>query len=85
MIRDILGVKGCRYCLTDDTPFLFCNEPKMAGSSYCEDHHMVCHAGYGLQVDTLEKWINSADHSVAPRPSQPAAIVPVDEEMRRGE
>lgn len=68
--------------MTEDTPFIFCNEPKMDGSSYCEDHHYLCTAGYGMQVGALEKMIYNADHSVTPRQPQPATIVPVDEAMR---
>jgi hypothetical protein len=83
-IRDILTIRSheCRYCVTDDTPYLFCGEPAIEGSSYCEGHDILCHQGYGLQVDTLEKWIHSSEQSVVRRQSEPTVIVPVDEYVR---
>jgi hypothetical protein len=87
MIRDILTIRRneCRYCITDDAPFLFCGEPQMAGSSYCEGHHMVCNQGFGMQVGALEKMIYNAEQTVVRRPSEPSVIVPVDEAMRERE
>jgi hypothetical protein len=85
MIRDILTIRSheCRYCVTDDTPFLFCGEPAIVGSSYCEEHHELCHHGYGLQVGVLENMIHGVEHSVVRRPSEaPSKIVPVDEYVR---
>jgi hypothetical protein len=84
MIRDILTIRRneCRYCITDDAPFLFCGEPQMDGSSYCEGHHWLCTAGYGMQVGALEKMIYNTEQTVVRRTSEPTVIVPVDEAMR---
>jgi GcrA cell cycle regulator len=35
-------VTGCRYPVGDG-PFLFCNGAQMEGSSYCLNHHVLCH------------------------------------------
>jgi hypothetical protein len=35
-------VTGCRYIAGDDR--LFCGHPRQDESSYCPDHHRVCHA-----------------------------------------
>jgi GcrA cell cycle regulator len=35
-------VTGCRYPVGDG-PFLFCNGAKTEGSSYCLNHHILCH------------------------------------------
>lgn len=34
-------VTGCMFT-PDDGPFLFCDGPKQAGSSYCTAHHALC-------------------------------------------
>ena len=33
-----LNPNDCRWPTTKDKPFLFCGEPKLAGSSYCACH-----------------------------------------------
>jgi GcrA cell cycle regulator len=35
-------VTGCRYPVGDG-PFLFCNGAQTEGSSYCLNHHILCH------------------------------------------
>lgn len=84
MIRDILSIRKaeCRYCITDDTPFLFCGDPVAEGSSYCEDHHELCHAGEGRNIRDVESMIHSVDHSAANRVATAPVIVPVDVQMR---
>ena len=66
MIRDILSVRRgeCRFCITDDTPFLFCGDPVQPESAYCPEHHAVCHNGFGKDVGLLERIMVSAEQSV---------------------
>lgn len=40
-----LSPSSCRYIVSGYYPkdFLFCNEVKKLNSSYCEEHHAICH------------------------------------------
>lgn len=40
-----LGPLSCRYVINNGVAkdFLFCNAVKKVGSSYCEEHHTLCH------------------------------------------
>lgn len=38
---DIVAVTGCRFPVTDDTPFLFCDAPKFKTGSYCSYHQYI--------------------------------------------
>jgi hypothetical protein len=66
MIRDILSIRAgeCRFCITDDTPFFFCGDPVQPESSYCPEHHAVCHNGYGREVAALEAMIRKHDGNI---------------------
>lgn len=41
---DILEVTGCRWPVTKDTPFLFCNEPRFPNAVYCACHKQISEA-----------------------------------------
>lgn len=41
-----LANNECRWPTTKDKPFLFCGEPKLAGSSYC-----ACHKRMSVSAD----------------------------------
>jgi len=85
MVCDILQLRvgRCKYCVTDDSPFLFCNEPVRAdGSSYCAEHHAVCHAGFGRDVGLIESMIYGMDASVTRAKNERPNSVPVDEQIR---
>lgn len=54
IIQEFLGLSildlpnnGCHYP-NGDGPFLFCGQPKSAGSSYCPHHHQICYIGYSV-------------------------------------
>lgn len=83
-MKDILRIRAgeCRYCLTDDTPFLFCSDPVAEGSSYCEPHHRICHDGYGRDVDLIESMINGMEWTVTRARNERPNSVPVDVAIR---
>lgn len=34
---------GCSYIQGEPRDFMFCDQPRKPGSSYCETHHDLCH------------------------------------------
>lgn len=56
MKHDILSLRvgQCKFCVTADSPFLFCGDPVQEGSSYCPEHHARCHNGFGRPWKAVE-------------------------------
>lgn len=42
----------CRYPVTDGKPFLFCGAGKLEHSSYCPQHHLLCHRNVEFSVES---------------------------------
>lgn len=89
MIRDILSIRPgeCRYCVTPDSPFLFCGEPVAeledgSKSSYCVPHHRLCHAGFGREIAAIESMIYGMDGSIKRAAADHPNTVPVDDFVR---
>lgn len=36
-----LSRNSCRYCYSDQAPYLLCAEPTRAGSSWCDEHRLI--------------------------------------------
>lgn len=85
--RDILTIrKGqCRFCVTDDTPFIFCAAPTFGESPYCEGHHFICYRGQGADVALLEGMMNHLEGTIRKTGTERSKVVPVDELMRGDE
>lgn len=83
-LKDILSIRAgqCRFCVTDDTPFLFCGEPTALDSQYCEPHHALCHNGYGRDVGLIESMVYGLDKNVIRKGTDKSVVVPVDEIIR---
>jgi GcrA cell cycle regulator len=48
----------CRYPFghADEPSFRFCDEKQFTGSSYCEEHHVLCHVSSALFDDLSKRW-----------------------------
>lgn len=87
MRKTILEIEDgqCRYCVTNDSPFLFCGDVTALDRVYCDAHHAICNTGFGRDVEILAATIIKADHNVLRdekhkhRDVRPA---PVDEVMK---
>jgi hypothetical protein len=46
---------ACRYPLggPKDPPRLFCGAPSKDGSSYCEEHHTLCHQRHAISLKRI--------------------------------
>ena len=94
MFPDILSLRRgqCKFCVTDDTPFLFCGEPVREDSSYCAPHHTICHNGFGRDIAALETMMRGQEHSISYKGKEvrgetsnhggPANTIPVDVQIR---
>lgn len=50
-----LGPDDCRYPFGDSTPYTFCGDTAIVGSSYCELHHMICTRPQGHHLAMKDK------------------------------
>lgn len=66
-MTDILSLRAgqCRFCTSDDTPFVFCAAPVSGESAYCAEHHALCHSGFGrVTAEALETMIYRNEQTV---------------------
>jgi hypothetical protein len=58
-----LEPQHCRYPVGEDAAMLFCGQPRMEGSSYCEFCHAICHtapASKGQRIEAARKYGEAA-------------------------
>jgi hypothetical protein len=67
-LKDRQTGSGCSYILGDDQGRHFCGQPLRPGSSYCPQHHALCHVACGT---TEEAWrlreVEALAHAVGGR------------------
>jgi hypothetical protein len=63
----LMEVTGCRYPLTADPPYLFCDAPKEIEKSYCSLHHSICHS----KSPNVEPFLESEPRSNVVRKPKP--------------
>lgn len=79
---DELSRGRCRFPVTDAPPHFFCGA-LTGGTTYCEEHHVVCHAGFGKPWQGLAGMIEAVEQTVMPTPKRVADVQPpIDEALR---
>lgn len=79
-----LGVRECRYALTNASPHLFCSETTGVTAEgkdepYCATHKTLCHVGTGKPWQSLAEMLRLTEQTVRRgRPPDDVAIA-VDE------
>ncbi len=85
-VRDILTLRRgeCKFCITDDTPFIFCGEPATDDNPYCQPHRDICCGGFGKDVAAIETMIYAMEGNVTRSATAKSVITPVDVQIRGG-
>jgi hypothetical protein len=73
---DLTGC-GCRFPLSDSSPWIFCCHRRKPGSSYCAAHHAVCYltrggSGERKAIERIERLAAFVGGRASDKQSQPS-------------